>query len=129
VCCEYINNPLTFNGFKFDLRIYVAITSLNPLRIYIYEEGLTRFATCKYTAAQNSQQGFSKASKFMHLTNFSVNKKNLNFVQNDDSDDRHSSKWSITNLRKAMREQGIDDVPIWRKIEDICIKTVLSAEQ
>ena len=128
MCCEYINNPLTFNGFKFDLRIYVAITSLNPLRVYIYEEGLTRFATCKYTAPQNNQQGFSKASKFMHLTNFSVNKKNLNFVQNDDADDRRSSKWSITNLRKAMREQGIDDVPIWRKIEDICIKTVLSAE-
>jgi len=64
----------------------------------------------------------------MHLTNFSVNKKNLNFVQNDDADDRRSSKWSITNLKKAMREQGIDDVAIWRKIEDICIKTVLSAE-
>ena len=48
MCCEYIDNPLTFNGFKFDLRIYVAITSVNPLRIYIYEEGLTRFATCKY---------------------------------------------------------------------------------
>jgi hypothetical protein len=64
----------------------------------------------------------------MHLTNFSVNKKNLNFVQNDDSDDRRSSKWSITNLRKAMREQGIDDIVIWKKIEDICIKTILSAE-
>jgi hypothetical protein len=65
----------------------------------------------------------------MHLTNFSVNKKNLNFVQNDDSDDRRSSKWSISNLRKAMREQGIDDITIWKKIEDICIKTILSAEQ
>lgn len=48
VCCEYIDNPMTFNGFKFDLRIYVAITCVNPLRIYIYEEGLTRFATTKY---------------------------------------------------------------------------------
>ena len=50
VVSEYISNPLLFNGFKFDLRIYVAITSVNPLRIYIYEEGLTRFATCKYNA-------------------------------------------------------------------------------
>ena len=48
VCCEYISNPLTFNGFKFDLRLYVAITSINPLRLYVYEEGLVRFATCKY---------------------------------------------------------------------------------
>lgn len=48
VCCEYIQNPLTFNGYKFDLRIYVALTSVNPLRIYIYDEGLVRFATSKY---------------------------------------------------------------------------------
>jgi hypothetical protein len=40
----------------------------------------------------------------MHLTNFSVNKKNVNFVQNDDEDDRNSSKWSINNLKKAMVE-------------------------
>lgn len=51
VVSEYIGNPLLFNGYKFDLRIYVAITSVNPLRIYIYEEGLTRFATCKYKSA------------------------------------------------------------------------------
>jgi hypothetical protein len=78
---------------------------MNPLRIYIYEEGLTRFATCKYTQHDGSnQQGYNKASKFMHLTNFSVNKKNLNFISNDDDDDRRSSKWSITNLKKAMLE-------------------------
>ena len=101
VCCEYISNPLTFNGFKFDLRIYVAVTSVNPLRVYIYEEGLTRFATCKYNTSTNP----SKANKFMHLTNFSVNKKNMNFVANDaDNDDRRSSKWSISNLKKAMQE-------------------------
>ena len=65
----------------------------------------------------------------MHLTNFSVNKKNLNFVMNEDNDDdRSSSKWSLTNLRKALQEQGIDDTKIWAKIEDICIKTVLAAE-
>ena len=53
VCSKYIDNPLTFNGFKFDLRIYVAITSINPLRLYIYEEGLTRFATTKYKSQQD----------------------------------------------------------------------------
>ena len=49
VVSEYIGNPLLLNGYKFDMRIYVVITSINPLRIYIYEEGLARIATCKYT--------------------------------------------------------------------------------
>jgi len=49
VVSEYIHNPLLANGLKFDMRIYVAITCWNPLRIYIYEDGLTRLATSPYS--------------------------------------------------------------------------------
>ena len=45
VVCEYVNKPLLLDGYKFDLRVYVAMTSINPLRVYIYEDGLARFAT------------------------------------------------------------------------------------
>lgn len=40
---------MLMDGYKFDLRIYVALMSINPLRIYVYDEGLVRFATVKYT--------------------------------------------------------------------------------
>lgn len=126
IVSEYIHNPLLFDGYKFDLRVYVAITSINPLRLYIYEDGLTRFATSKYT---NNLCGNKKQSKYTHLTNYSLNKFNPNFVANNDANsDGVGSKWSLVALRKAFRDQGLDDTAIFKKIEDVIIKTILSAE-
>ena len=75
IVCEYIDNPLLLDGYKFDLRIYVALMSVNPLRIYIYEEGLVRLATIKYTQATAG----SKYNQYTHLTNYSLNKHNAAF--------------------------------------------------
>ncbi len=69
---HYIVNPLLIDKFKFDMRIYVVMTSIHPLRIYIYDEGLVRFATTEYNN--------SIRSRYAHLTNYSVNKNNTKFV-------------------------------------------------
>jgi len=123
IASQYIPNPMLIDDYKFDLRVYVGITSINPLRIYIYEEGLTRFATVKYN------QTSKKQSKYVHLTNYSLNKFNANFVNNTDADvDDQGSKWSITALRRKMQAIGIDHERIFKKIEDIIIKTILAGE-
>lgn len=76
---RYIDNPLLCYGHKFDLRLYVVITSFEPLRVYLYREGLVRFASEVY----NNNDIISEQSKFSHLTNYSINKNNVNYVQND----------------------------------------------
>ena len=48
VCQLYIENPLLIDGFKFDLRLYVLVSSIEPLRIFRYKDGLVRFATVPY---------------------------------------------------------------------------------
>lgn len=42
---RYLNNPLLIDRLKFDLRIYVLITCIQPLRIFMFKDGLARFAT------------------------------------------------------------------------------------
>lgn len=77
VISRYIDNPLLLFGHKFDLRLYVVITSFDPLRIYIYREGLVRFASEIYDAPSDPA---SDQAKFSHLTNYSINKNNLKYV-------------------------------------------------
>lgn len=66
---KYIDNPLLMDGKKFDLRLYVCVTSFHPLKIYLHQEGLVRMATEPY-----SNESYDEA--FVHLTNYSINRKN-----------------------------------------------------
>jgi hypothetical protein len=72
---KYIDNPLLIDGNKFDLRLYVCVTSYSPLKVYLYHDGLVRFSTKKYDM-ENIKDVFS------HLTNYSINKKSKSFVSN-----------------------------------------------
>ena len=125
VVCRYIENPLLFNGFKFDLRVYVAITSICPLRLYVYREGLARLATIKYDVIPEDEM----TSKFTHLTNYSINKFNPNFKVNEgDNEGGDASKVSFKDTNAYLEKEGIDTDLLWRKIEDLIIKTILGVE-
>ena len=40
--------PLLIDDFKFDFRIYVLVTSCDPLHVFVYKDGLARFSTTHY---------------------------------------------------------------------------------
>ena len=85
--------------------MYVLVSSFDPLRVYVFNDGLVRFATEQYTLDPNDLK-----KRFIHLTNFSVNKKSENFVDNKGTGEgeESSSKWSFKTLRKAYEENGIN---------------------
>jgi hypothetical protein len=63
------------DDLKFDLRIYVLLYGVNPLRIYFHEMGLARFATEEYQIPKES----NLSNLYMHLTNYAINKFNKKF--------------------------------------------------
>ncbi|XP_047116406.1 probable tubulin polyglutamylase ttll-15 isoform X1 [Schistocerca piceifrons] len=46
---EYVSNPLLIDGYKFDIGVYTVLTSVDPLRLYVYGgDILFRFCPVKY---------------------------------------------------------------------------------
>ena len=68
---------------------------------YLFQDGLARFATEKYSTKTKALK-----NRFMHLTNYSINKKQEKYEKNDDKDnDMTGSKWSLQALRRCVQER------------------------
>nr|XP_020665513.1 tubulin polyglutamylase TTLL6 isoform X2 [Pogona vitticeps] len=119
ICQLYISKPFIIDGFKFDLRVYVLVTSCDPLRVYVYKEGLARFATSAYSEPSHSNLD----DVCMHLTNYSINKHSANFVRDEDS----GSKRKLSTFNNYMEQNGYETERIWKDIEDVVVKTLISA--
>lgn len=120
---RYLSQPYLINGSKFDLRIYVYVPSFNPLRIYLFNDGLVRFASVKYSNAVNTLR-----DQYVHLTNSSVNKSNASYRISGDENACCGHKWSLNTLWRYLQQRGIDTNAIWASIVDIVIKTIISCE-
>ncbi|XP_007957664.1 tubulin polyglutamylase TTLL4 [Orycteropus afer afer] len=120
---RYLHKPYLISGSKFDLRIYVYVTSYDPLRIYLFTDGLVRFASCKYSPSMKSL-----GNKFMHLTNYSVNRKNVEYQANADETACQGHKWALKALWNYLSQKGINSDIIWEKIKDVVVKTIISSE-
>ena len=66
----YLERPHLLEGRKWDLRTYVVVTSLFPLRAYIHSRGLVRLSTTAY-----DPRAKSGGNKSQYLTNTSINRK------------------------------------------------------
>ncbi|KAM8973542.1 tubulin polyglutamylase TTLL13 isoform 2-T2 [Pelodytes ibericus] len=119
ICQQYVSKPFLIDGFKFDLRIYVLVTSCEPLRIFVYREGLARFATTNYTEPSHTNLD----DVCMHLTNYAINKHSENFIR----DDMTGSKRKLSTLNTWMENNNYDTGKMWEDIEDVIIKTLISA--
>ncbi|CUI15229.1 Hypothetical protein, putative [Bodo saltans] len=122
---RYISNPLLINGYKVDLRVYVVCTSFDPLRLYVYNEGLVRFASQPYPTSDEMLHTTLRDT-FRHLTNFSINKKSASYVAGDKEDG--GCKWSLHALKRYFAMQGWPWDATWKRVVDVIIKSFIAVE-
>lgn len=120
---QYLSRPMLIQGAKFDLRLYVLVTSFNPLKVYIYPDGLVRFASVKYNNDINYL-----SDRFMHLTNYSINKTSANYTNSDCADSRTGHKWTLRTLWSYLEQENVNVAKIWASIKDIVVKTMIAGE-
>lgn len=103
------------------------VTGCDPLRIFLYKDGLVRFATSEYEKPTNKNKG----ELYKHLTNFSINKNNPLFKPSNDveKEDQLSHKRSLENFFEELRQKGCDVIDqCWLEIKNIIIKTLCAVQ-
>ncbi|XP_039281600.1 tubulin polyglutamylase TTLL5 [Nilaparvata lugens] len=131
VVAKYIDRPLLIAGHKCDLRLYVAVTSYDPLLIYMYEEGLVRLATVKYDSGRKHLW-----NPCMHLCNYSINKHHSDYIKSDDPEAEDvGHKWTLSALLRHLRkrgveggggEGGVDTGQLMQRIEEVVVKAIMA---
>ncbi|MBN3308926.1 TTLL6 polyglutamylase, partial [Amia calva] len=119
ICQNYISKPFIIDGYKFDLRMYVLVTSCDPLRVFLYRDGLMRFATSRYSPPHSRNLD----DVCMHLTNYAINKHNDNFIR----DEEMGSKRKLSTFKSWLEHHEYDAKGLWSEMEDVIIKTLISA--
>ncbi|XP_069028435.1 probable tubulin polyglutamylase TTLL2 [Embiotoca jacksoni] len=115
---RYVSDPLLISGYKFDLRLYVCVTSFRPLTVYIHQEGLVRFATEKHDLS-------SLGNPYAHLTNTSINKLGASYGSGKGRVGR-GCKWTMSKFRHFLRGQDVDELLLWQRISGIVTLTLLA---
>lgn len=123
---RYIANPLLIHKRKWDMRVYVLVHGVSPMKAYLATEyGLGRFWTEDYDTSDPN-------NIYSHLTNYSLNKNSDGYVKDQEfSDDAttNNTKCSLTEVWQMIRKQHPDidiDSDLKQKMRDVVV-SVLSA--
>ena len=123
---KYVSFPHLIYEKKYDLRIYVLISSIAPLKIYLYHEGLVRFATENYNLNEKDLN-----NRYIHLTNVYINKLNRKkYHKSEDKNSEKYSKWNFETYFKYIVNLYGNEIKqmIIVQIKDIIIKSILCVQ-
>ncbi|OQR76401.1 tubulin polyglutamylase TTLL4-like [Tropilaelaps mercedesae] len=104
---EFIENPLLVDGYKFDIGVYVVMTSVKPLRVYMFEgDALLRFCSKPYDKRSRDLDTYVVGDNYLPI--WEVPSLKAAFTQ---------QKFSMKeSLNSYLRQNGLNPEKIWGQI-------------
>lgn len=100
---------------KFDFRFYLLISCIDPLTVYIYNEGIARFCSQNFQIPSRSNVN----SKFIHLTNTAVN-----ILNRSASPEDYTQKASvIINYIQRITERSLN---FWEELSEVSRSAIIA---
>merc|ERR1719253_2499146 len=117
---RYLSDPLLIGGKKFDLRLYVLVTSYAPLVVYMYRSGFARFSHTRFS--MNSED---LSNAMVHLTNVAVQK------QSDNYDEKRGGKWDLHSLKLYLMSTEDPEKlnELFCAIQDVVVFSLLAVQK
>ncbi|CAD8123274.1 unnamed protein product [Paramecium sonneborni] len=98
---KYIERPLLYKGFKFDLRQWVLVRSFQPLQAYVFSHCYMRMCSQPYDVKDTK-------NLLKHLTNFSLNKQEFKNQNDSIYSSDFMQQWLPVDWQKIVRPQCND---------------------
>lgn len=86
------------------------------------------FKQIDFFLAKYSDDINSLSDRYMHLTNYSINKLSSQYTANEDANACKGHKWTISKLWEYMSDRGVDTKVLWHNLQELVIKTIISGE-
>ena len=119
---KYLEYPLLLDaGYKFDLRLYCLVTSVNPLEMFLYKDGFARVSNEIYSLDINNIK--------IHLTNAAIQNRQAKHSNNFEKV-YGGSKISLNMLSYKLKKQyniNFDNI-IWPQVKDIITKVFICCQ-
>ena len=121
---RYIMNPLLINNKKFDMRAYVLVTGMNPLKIYFYRDGYLKLTVKNFTLSHEYID-----DGCVHITTSDTNLECFDgkeYKYDIDIYDEKSHFYSYVYFERYCAKNGINYTDIMNQMKDIFVKTFIS---
>ncbi|XP_061105692.1 probable tubulin polyglutamylase TTLL9 [Conger conger] len=118
VAQRYIEDPYLIGGRKFDLRVYVLVTSFLPLRAWLYRDGFARFSAVRFSLSCIDDQ-------YAHLTNVAVQRTAPAY------DHARGCKWPLQQLRRFLtaRHGASAALALFTEMDNVFVRSLQSVQK